>query len=317
VEDVSFQEENFTFQSSDGTPIFVRKWYMEPLTNKIAAIQIAHGMMEHSDRYKQFAKKLATAGFVVYANDHRGHGYTAKGSEKIGCLCENGFNLMVEDLHQLNVMIKEQNPCLPVFLFGHSMGSFLAQKYIGLYGLGIRGAILSGTGGNAGPMLQLGIWLAQSEVKKKGMDWRSNRLHKLVFGGYNKPFTQDSSKPAWLARDEAEVDLYAADPLCGQVCSSQFYYEFFQFLKRLHDPENISNIPRELPILFLSGDKDPVSKNGKGIRRLVKLYQAAGLLQIDTRLYSNGRHEMLHEINREEVMRDVISWFQDRLLQNP
>jgi alpha-beta hydrolase superfamily lysophospholipase len=308
VGDSHLEEENFTFQSPDATNIFVRKWNAESSKRKTAVVQIAHGMMEHSKRYERFAYVLAKEGFVVYANDHRGHGGTAQNPDEIGRMNEDGFNWMVEDLHQLNGIIKEQNRGLPVFLFGHSMGSFLVQRFMGMYGDEIQGAILSGTSGKVGPIINVGIWLARLEMRKKGVNWRSKRLHRLVFGGYNRQFTQAKSAFDWLTRDEAEVKAYLEDPLCGLLCSSQFYYEFFSFLKRLHLSENVSAIPRELPVFIFSGDKDPVGRSGNGIRQLVQLYQTAGLVHIDYKLYPGGRHEMLNEINRDEVMQDVIAW---------
>ena len=304
----TLNEKTFTFTSPDGTNIFVRTWSNSTKIGTKGIVQIAHGMMEHSGRYRRLAAALTEADYLVYANDHRGHGNTAPSLDALGNVCTDALSLMVEDLHQLTQIIREQNQDLPIFLFGHSMGSFLAQKYICSFGNEIHGVILSGTSGKYGPIINLGIWLAHREMRNKGANWKSRKLHQLTFGGYNKKFVPIRTEYDWLSRDTMEVNRYMNDPLCGTLFSCQFYYDFMRFLKKLHAYQNISSIPKELPVFIFAGSNDPVSKNGKGILQLVRLYEQLGLKNISYKLYQDGRHEMLNETNRDEVTTDIISW---------
>lgn len=304
----NIEESKLTFHAEDGTEIFVRKWSPEAVNDIKAVVQVAHGLMEHSARYTGFAVALAQAGYVVYANDHRGHGHTAKTMDEIGCVGEDGLNWMVKDMAQLTRLIQSQHKNSPVFMFGHSMGSFLAQKYMGYYGNEVQGVILSGTSGKMGPIVNVGIWLARREMRIKGVNWRSQKLHRVSFGGYNKQFKPRETEFDWLTRDRAEIQKYMDDPLCGTIFSSQFFYEFALFLKGLHSKDSMAAIPHHLPVYIFAGDKDPVSKSGKGIHQLVQWYQAVGMNHVTVKLYPSGRHEMLNEVNRDEVIGDIISW---------
>ncbi len=306
------QQRSFTFQSEDGTEIYVYHWSPEAETPIRGVVQIAHGMAETAARYEGFARALTEAGYGVYANDHRGHGKTAGKVEHVGYLADNdGFRWLVEDVHKLGGIIRGENPALPLFLFGHSMGSFAAQRYIMLYGRELRGVILSGSDGSkSGLLFAAGRWLAQQEIKKKGRRAKSERLNKMSFGGYNKAFRPNRTEFDWLSRDEKEVDKYIADPYCGTVFSCGFFDDFLAGMQQLHNKQELLQIPKELPIYIFSGDKDPVGKNGKGVLQLMNKYRQLGLEDVSMKLYKEGRHEMLNEINREEVMTDVIAWLE-------
>lgn len=301
--------QNFTFRSQEGTEIFTYKWMPDEIAKAKGVVQIAHGMAETGARYERFARKLTENGYVVYVHDQRGHGKTAKTVDKLGILAErSGFKWLVEDLHQLSRIIMKNYPKLPLFLLGHSMGSFVTQRYIMLYGKELKGAILSGSNGKQGILLSLAQYLAKAEVKKLGRNAKSERLTKLTFGSYNKGFKPNRTEFDWLSSDEAEVDKYTKDPFCGTVFTAGFFEDFMTGLKELENKRNIGLIPKDLPIYIFSGKKDPVGKNGRGIIKLFKTYQEMGLQDVNYKLYKDGRHEMLNETNREEVMRDVIAW---------
>lgn len=301
--------QNFTFRSEDGTEIFAYKWMPDEIAKVKGIFQIAHGMAETGARYERFAQKLTAKGYVVYIHDHRGHGKTAKTVDKLGILAvTEGFNWLVEDLHQLSKIITKAYPKLPLFLLGHSMGSFVTQRYIMLYGKELKGAILSGSNGKQGILLSLAQYLAKAEVKKQGRNAKSERLTKLTFGSYNKGFKPNRTEFDWLSRDEAEVDKYIKDPFCGTVFTAGFFEDFLNGLKEIEIKRNIALVPKDLPIYIFSGEKDPVGKNGRGIIKLFKAYQEMGLQDVTYKLYKDGRHEMLNETNREEVIRDVIAW---------
>ena len=300
---------SFTFKSEDNTEIYVNKWLPMDDINVKGIVQIAHGMAETSNRYERFANLLTDNGYIVYANDHRGHGKTASVIENVGYLAEKGgFKHLVEDTHKLTEIIKTSHPNLPVYLFGHSMGSFIAQRYIMLYGNELKGVILSGSNGKQGIMLDIGLLLAKDEIKKKGRKAKSEKLNKIMFGSFNNAFKPTKTEFDWLSKDEVEVNKYIDDPFCGGVFTAGFYYDFFIGLKEIENKNHLGNVPKDLPIYIFSGDKDPVGKNGKGIIKLFNTYKKLNIKDVTYKLYKDGRHEMLNEINKEEVMNDVINW---------
>lgn len=303
---------SFHFSSIDGKPIFVNKWM--PGEGVRGIVQIAHGMCEHSERYCDFAAALVDAGYAVYANDHRGHGKTAGALENLGYFAdENGWELVVDDMYELTQISKKENPTLPIFLFGHSMGSFLSRRYIQKYGSEISGVILSGTGADPGLLSAIGIGIAKWEIKKKGRKARSALLTQLTFGNYNKQFRPQRTEHDWLSRDEKEVDKYIADPYCGAVVTAGFFHDMVTGIKLLDRPEQLGNVPKDLPILLFSGEKDPVGNNTKGVRKVFRNFQKAGIQDVSCKFYPDGRHEMLNEINKEEVYCDVMDWLNKRV----
>lgn len=303
------KKENFYYKSDDKVSIYTYRWLPEKEENLKGIVQISHGMAETSARYERFAEALTSAGYGVYSNDHRGHGKTAGNLENLGYLGDSdGFNWLVEDMHKLTNIIKEERPSLPVFLLGHSMGSFLTQKYISEYGNELNGAILSGSNGKTGFILELGLIIAKKECNKMGRKTKSEKLDKMSFGSYNNCFKPNRTSFDWLSRDEKEVDKYVNDPYCGNVFTAGFFYDFLTGLKDIHRRETMGKIPKDLPIYIFSGEKDPVSKNGKGIIQLIGMYKKMNIKNVEYKLYKDGRHEMLNELNREEVMNDTIKW---------
>jgi len=270
-------------------------------------------MAETAARYGRFAEVLTKNGYIVYANDHRGHGMTSGDLENVGYLAEeDGFDWMVKDMHQLTTLIKKEYPEFPVFLFGHSMGSFAAQRYIMLFGKEIKGVILSGSNGSAALLHNLGFLVAGHEVKKRGRRVKSERMNKLSFGSFNNAFRPNRTEFDWLSRDNGEVDKYINDPYCGSVFTAGFFYDFMKGLKETDKLKNVLLVPKDLPVYIFSGDKDPVGGAGKGVRKLYNTYKKCGLLDVSMKLYPEGRHEMLNETNRDEVMKDVVDWLDSK-----
>lgn len=304
----------FKFTAMDGVIINVHKWGLEEGQAIKGVVQISHGMAEWAYRYDYFAKALNREGYIVYANDHRGHGLTAPSMEDVGYISDNdGFFDKVEDMRELNQLIREEHPSLPVVLFGHSMGSFLSQRYIQLYGSDLVGVILSGSNGKQGPIINLGIALAYLEMKFKGRRHRSRLLDKLSFGSYNRAFPDNRTKFDWLSRDEKLVDRYIEDPYCGGIFTSSFFYDFLRGLKMITRRKNLEAVPKNLPIYIFSGSMDPVGGFGKGVEKLKEMYETHGLKEVSLVLYPEGRHEMLNEINRDEVIEDIVRWL-DKIL---
>lgn len=301
-------KDTFTFKRTENIESFVYKWKPEENIKIKAVLQIAHGMAETASRYERVAERLTKEGYIIYANDHRGHGKTAKEIEKLGDLGEDGFNAMIEDMHELNKIIKKENPNIPIFLLGHSMGSFLTQRYICLYGKELEGAILSGSSGSKGMLTDIGRFLAKREIRKIGRSGKSKKLDKLSFGGYNKAFIPNKTNFDWLSRDEKEVKKYIDDPFCGTIFTAGFFYDLLGGLKLIANINEVSKVPKNLPIYIFSGDKDPVGQNGKGVLKLVRAYKNQGIKDLTYKLYRDGRHEMLNELNKDEVIEDLLTW---------
>ncbi|MEF2966960.1 lysophospholipase [Paenibacillus sp. M1] len=309
------REETFTFMNDTGQFVFVYSWFpADPAAPLRGILQIAHGMTESAVRYARFAGALTEAGFAVYANDHRGHGRTAKTPEELGYPGEDGLNGMVRDMSVLGDIIRERHPELPLFLLGHSMGSFLTQKTMYTDPGRYSGFILSGTNGPRG-LLAFGVRLAQLQAALQGPDHPSLLLNALSFGTYNKGLMPIRTPFDWLSRDEREVDKFVESPVCGFVCSAEFFRGLFGLLREIHRPENMALIPKDKPVYIFSGDQDPVGFKGKGVRRLAAIYQSLGLRQLEVKLYPGGRHEMLNETNRDEVTRDAVDWLRRHLPQ--
>lgn len=299
------QSQTFTFKDSQGNEIYVYKWM--PNTAPRAIVQIAHGMVETAERYERLALALTKEGYGVYANDHLGHGRTAKTSDDVGHFEADAFNISVKVLQQLTGIIKQENPSLDVYLMGHSMGSFMVQKYIQGCGSEIKAVVLSGTAGKT-PMLGAIKGLAWFQKTIFGPRAKANMMDRIKFGGYNKKFAPNRTGFDWLSRDNTEVDKYIADPFCGVVATIGFFYELTVGLIGLHDPAAIARIPKNLPIYLFSGDKDPVGEETKSVLSLIEQYQQAGIKNLEYKFYPDGRHEMLNEINRDEVTADLITW---------
>lgn len=304
--------DNFTFKSTDQTEIFVHKWLRKEQTVK-GIVQISHGMAETAARYERFAKTLTKSGFIVYANDHRGHGQTAQDVDSLGYLgAEDGFKLLVQDIAKLTDIVRAENPNVPIYLFSHSMGSFAAQRYIMDYPNQIEGLILSGSNGPQGLALTAGKVVAKIEMRLRGKKAKSKLMNKLTFGTYNRNFKPQTTGSEWLTRDENELNKYLQNPYCGTIFPTSFYYEFLDSLMYVENEENFHKIPKNLPIFIISGNQDPVGDFGKGLMKLQARYEKSGVQDLEMKLYEGARHELLNEVNREEVTQDILMWLEAR-----
>jgi alpha-beta hydrolase superfamily lysophospholipase len=294
------------FTDRDGIDIHYRRW-LPPGTPK-AIVEIAHGASEHSGRYERFATFLASNGYAVYAVDHRGHGETAK-STGVGKGGERGWQGIVDDLDELRDLARRELGDLPVVLFGHSMGSFLAQRYVQQHGDELAGLVLSGSSGG----------LADLDASIEGLqafaDAGAADEPAPIFGPLNAPFEPARTPFDWLSRDEAEVDKYVADPMCGDSAplTIGFVLDMMRNGAETWQPANERLVPNELPILLITGEEDPVSEGARTVRELEARYRANGVTDVTGRYYAGARHELLNETNRDEVQADVLAWL-DRIV---
>ena len=298
----------FTFHG-DGFNVVVDRTL--PAGPPKAAVVVAHGMAEHAARYGRFTGELAAAGYAVYAPDHRGHGRTAGGEDRLGWAGGDGWNGMLRDLDRLTALVAERHSGTPLVLFGHSMGSVLAQRFAQLHGDRLAGLILSGTFG-AAPNVKVGIAVA-SALRMLCGERAPSPLQRTMFAGFNKAFAPQRTGFEWLSRDDAEVQKYADDPYCGFTFSNGLLADMLRGYAETWKPANERRIPVALPVLFFSGALDPVGGNTRAVTALAERYRALGLRDVSVTFYPDARHEMLNETNRDEVVRDVLAWLDAHL----
>lgn len=295
----------------DGTPLSIYRW--DPEGEPRAILHIAHGMAEHARRYVRVADAFTKRGFVVYAHDHRGHGQSVRPGVALGHMAEDdAWERSVEDLHRLLREERERHAGLPCLLLAHSMGSFMAQQLLYAHPSDVDAIALSGTNGPPAPIASAGRLLTRIERRRLGKGRSSALIQKLSFGDFNKGF-EGRTEFDWLSRDPAEVDAYVADPHCGFAISTQSWTDFLDALPQLTKPRNLARASKSTPVYIFAGSDDPVGARGKGPEALASLYRAAGLKDVTLRLYPGARHEVLNEINRQEVIEDLVGWGAARL----
>ena len=297
-------EKEYWVSMSDHTEIFLKKWFNPDIKPK-AIVQLSHGMVEHIQRYQDFAMFLRENNIFVYGNDHRGHGKTGDKQGQLGYFAnENGFTKTANDLHEITKIIKSEYPETPLFLFGHSMGSFLARHYIQNHSTEIDGLILSGTGFFPTMTHLSGKALASMLPAQR----ESKLMNTLAFGTYNRKISDKKTSFDWLTRDHDAVAKYIEDPHAGYTPTSRFFYDLMDGLGQIHQKSLNENIRKDLSILLISGDADPVGQYAKGVWKVAKSYEQLGLHDITVQFFDDARHELLHEINKQEVYTTIYHW---------
>ena len=296
--------QSFFISCADGHQMPMYAWL--PESEPAAVLHIAHGMAEYAERYERIAAFFVQQNIAVYAHDQRGHGNAVTTIEEQGITPDDWYNLQVADLDLCIQHYRQQHPGKKIFLLGHSMGSFLSQRYFQRFGKNIDGLILSASNGKQDPLLPFGIALAGFQKKLFGNRYKSQLIDTLSFGQFNKKFKPNRTNSDWLSSNTEEVDKYVADKRCGFVCSASFYYYFFTGIKDGFRQKNIAAMPKNVPVYAFAGSRDPVGLEGKGFLQLVKIWKAAGVQDFTYHLYQNGRHEMINEINREQVLRNLL-----------
>ena len=307
-------ENNFFINSSSGVSLFVRRWLPENIEPK-AVLIIEHGMAEHSGRYADFANFLNKKGIVVYADDHRGHGQTAGSLDAVGYFADkNGWNKVLEDVNNLHHIVLKEQPKLPVFIAGHSMGSLIVRHYLQVYSnMDLSGAIIMATAKDPGLLRVIGIYLAKALSLVWGKKAPSKLLDMASFGSFNDKFRPNRTPSDWLSRDTEKVDEYVADPYCGAIFTIGFWIDFLGGIGKMSTTRAIKQTPQELPMLFTAGDMDPVGDFGKSVKRVFEQYKKAPIDDVELKIYAGARHELLNELNRNEVYQNIYNWIVSKI----
>lgn len=303
----------FTYPSADGrTLIHAVVWTPEGPVRGV--LQIAHGVAEYIGRYEPFARWLTDRGFAVAGNDHIGHGQSlAPGAARLYFGPRGSWNWVAEDVYALRRRMGEEFPGAPYFLLGHSMGSFLARTYLIRWPGTVDGAILMGTGAMSPPVIAAGRAIAARESRRVGEEHISPVVDRLSFDTYNRVFAPNRTRCDWLSVDEANVDAYIADPLCGGNASIGLFREMLDGIAFIQRRENLRKMDPDTPVLLISGSMDPVGNRGKGVRQVYRAFQRAGVRDVTLRLCDGARHEILNDLWKETVYRDIESWMSARL----
>lgn len=308
-------KEEFYYPSRDGkTTIHAMKWV--PDKGEIFGIlQIAHGMVENIERYDEFATYLAGKGFIVVGNDHLGHGDSVVDKKNWGYFCEvDGSTVLVRDMHRLKKMTQKEYPELPIFILGHSMGSFLLRKYMVMYGSGIQGAIIMGTGNVLDIVVGFGKILTKVIAFFRGWHYRSKLVDKITLGWNDNRFNmEDDPTRSWLTRDKDKMKERDKDPKCKFIFTLNGFYNLFDTIQYVNKSSNLKKIPQSLPVLFMSGEADPMSKEGRAVKGLYELYEQLEIKDIMCKLYKDNRHELLNELERKKIFFDIESWLRVRI----
>lgn len=307
------ETKEFTFPSSTGKNTIYAICCM-PDTAPKAVIQIAHGIADHIDRYRDFMLFLADNGYASVGNDHLGHGKSIGSDEEHGFFAEeNGWDYVVSDMDKLHDIASAHFPGVPYVMFGHSMGSFLTRTYLIKHPDRYDAAILSGTGHQSKALVLSGLAMSEAFVKLYGPRRLGKELNDIAFGAYNKRIENPRTEFDWVSSDPASVDKYINDPFCGFVAKVSVYRDMMSGIKFITDQKNINRMSKTQPVYFFAGKDDPVGEYGKGVERAYKAFCNAGLKDVFIRLYPGGRHEMLNEVNKEKVYSDVLEWLEQKI----
>ena len=306
---MSYTHKVLHFPSSDGINTSHAEMFI-PEGNIRGAVMISHGMRDYIGRYKLLCEYLTERGFLVAGNDHLGHGATSKSSEDFGYFAKkDGYKLVISDLLKMNSIVKDEFPGVPVFLLGHSMGSFLARLYAQLYPDTIEGVIIHGTGGK-NPLLPVGKAIIALVELLFGSRHRSRLVTGIAFGAYNARFDKSEGDEAWLTREGELVADRRGNPYTDFIFTAAGYRDLFNMIGLSNSKAHFEAYPKSLPTLVMSGGDDPVGDFGKGVRFVYDSLKGEGVSDLTLKIYDGARHELFNETNRDEVFSDIAEWLE-------
>lgn len=304
---------DFYFNSSTGKNKIHARMCV-PDAEPRAIVQIIHGIAEYIGRYDEFMSFLADNGIIAVGTDHLGHGKSIESEEQTGFFAyDNGWDYVVRDEEVLRLAMHENYPELPIIVFGHSMGSFMTRTLLIRYPDAFNAAIISGTGNQGAALVNGGLFMGNLVTGLRGAHHYSKFLNNLAFGSYNKIYENPKTEYDWLSRDEANVQKYIDDPLCGFIPSCSLFRDMMTGVKFITNKKNLTAMNKDMPVYFMSGDMDPVGECGKGVQKAYSNFLEAGMKDVSIKLYPGGRHEMLNEINKDEVYADILAWLNSKI----
>lgn len=305
------KKERFVLNLSQQGTVELFKWHNERRAFFKGVILLVHGMAEHIERYDEFARFLAQNGYIVYGHNQRGHKGSIATYEDYGYMsADDNFFILVSDVYEIVNKLNKEYQKLPIYLFGHSMGSFVVQRYAQLCGKKINGIILSGSAKFSKILLFSGAFISGLVKKIKGPRHRSKLIYNLMFGSFNRKFRPNRTEADWLNTKPDEVDKYVNDKYCGGIFTAAFYSDFLRGLKEMN--ANYDLIPKDLPIMIISGERDACGGMAKLVRGLYKKYRKLNISDLKLKLYPEARHEILHDKCKEEVFADCLEWLEER-----
>ena len=300
--------EEFYVDSVDGIHmIHGFRWYNTDKAYR-GVIQIVHGMLEYIERYDEFSRAMAESGYFVIGHDHLGHGDSVKDSEELGYVGEQGAVLWLRDMEQIRRMAVSYAPKVPYIMLGHSMGSYLVRRYLIYHGNRVDGAVIMGTGQQNPLLVKTGLLVTYLDMMRIGPKGHSKFLDQMTCSGFVRKFPDNRKTGSWVSRDPQVLIHTLQDPLMNFGFTLNAYEALLRTIEEATDPRRVVKMPRDLPILILSGDEDPVGGNGKGVRRFEKMLKRAGMKNVTCMLYPHARHELLNDLDKEQVLHDIEHW---------
>lgn len=300
--------EEFYVDSVDGIHmIHGYRWY-DPEVEYKGVLQLVHGMLEYIERYNELAEYMASAGYFVVGHDHLGHGDSVKSPEELGYVGKQGAVLWLRDIGQIRRMAVSYAPKVPYIMLGHSMGSFLVRRYLIYHGKKVDGAILMGTGQQPMPAVKAGLALTYLGMLRSGKRGKSRLLDNLTCSGFAKLYPDNARTGSWMSRDPQVMMDVVNDKKMNFHFSLNAFEALLRTVEEVTDPRRAARMPRDLPILILSGDADPVGENGKGVRRFEKMLKKIGMRKVTCKLYPENRHELINDLDKQEVFQDIRKW---------
>jgi alpha-beta hydrolase superfamily lysophospholipase len=300
--------EEFYIGSADGIHmIHGYRWY-DPEIKCRGILQMVHGMVEYIERYQELAERMAMAGYYVIGHDHLGHGDSVSDPSELGYVDEKGAVLWLKDIEKIRRMGKSYDPRVPYIILGHSMGSFLVRRYLIYCGDRVDGAIIMGTGQQPALLVKAGLVITRANMLRKGRRGHSRLLNNLTCSGYAKRYPDNAHTGSWMSRDPEVLNRSLQDKKMNYAFTLSAYEALFQTIEEVTSPKRAARMTKELPLLILSGDEDPVGDNGKGVRKFEAMLQKIGMKNVTCILYPKNRHELIRDLDREQVFQDIQKW---------
>lgn len=308
------ERRSFYYKSQNGEDKIHAVQWLDGGKKPRAVLQISHGIAEYIMRYDQFARFIAEKGIIVVGNDHAGHGKSVLFSGNKGFFAEkDGWNVAVRDMKSLRDMTAKDYPNIPYIVMGHSMGSFLTRTYIIDYPDDIDACIISGTGNYSAALCDTGLAFINLAIAKLGRRGKTKAVSRVFFGPYNRRIKNRRTVYDWISRDNSVVDKFLNDPDCGFTPSNGLAADMLCGIKYITNKKNAEKMRKDMPVYFFSGEEDPVGEYGKGVKKAFDMFREIGMQDVSIKLYPGGRHEMLNEINKEEVFDDILKWIESKI----